>query len=184
MTTYAGQRTTSALFNQVYGMGDTAASTVTQTTFTNLSSAYTIPAGEPVAGSAYELECAGEGVWGSTAQSLGIASSLNNTAPTAWAGVAAAAFPAGTVFDFWVRLKLICADGASQWSEFLSGMFAPHSAYIQPGTPAANGVPIIHWQADTAAVSSNIQVAIQAKWLSTTGTPTLTSQMTTFRRIS
>ncbi len=51
----AGQRLTAAFLNQYYGQADTAAQTVTAATQQPLTTSYSIPANEPVVGSAYPL---------------------------------------------------------------------------------------------------------------------------------
>ena len=51
--------------SQYYGYADASSTTVAATSSTDLSTVYTIPAGEPYAGAAYyELTCGGFGTWG------------------------------------------------------------------------------------------------------------------------
>lgn len=169
-----------------YGLADTTETAVTAASAEALSSVYTIPAAEATAGSAYELCCGGFGTWGSTQQALTLAMTLNGTSfGSGGAGhVAAGALAASAAFFWSAKITLISADGASTWVCRLDATVAQGANSANPGTAADNTIPLTVTLDHTAAVSSPVTVALGALWASTTGAPTLTCTMTTFRKIA
>lgn len=173
--------------NQYYGYADTNATTVTAATATALSTVYTIPAGEPYAGAAYELCCGGTGTWGTTSPpALGLSMALNGTSfGNGQAGIiSGSAFSTSAGFCWSARFRLTCIDGVSSWGCRLEAVLTQTANQALPGTAADNTVPVACYHSDTAAVSSAVTVAVFAKWGSTTGTPTLTCSMTEFRKVA
>jgi hypothetical protein len=170
--------------SQYYGLADTTQTTVTAAASTALSSAYVIPAGEAnYAGVAYELECGGQGTWGSTQQALTFAMYIGGTFGSG-ATAAAASLSISATFSWIARMKLICSDGTSSWWAGMWATVQQNTNNVLPGTAADNSVPLISTNsaARTASTASSITVEIQAKWASTTGSPTLTNYWTTFRK--
>ena len=158
----------------------------------NLSSVYTIPAGEPLtANAAYELRAgpaAGTRVWGSTQQALTLSPLLGAGAdyrhsPT---NTASTAFSASAAFHWSVVIGITCTDGVSGWQGSMAGSVAQTANAILPGTAADNSVALAGATSAsyTAAVSSALSVCLQAKWASATGSPTLTCVRTTFRKVA
>ena len=187
---YAGQNLTAGTgqgqLSQYYGLADTNSNTFTSATQGNLCTAYTIPAGEPdYAGAAYEMSCAGFGTWGSTQQSLTFQMYLGTAFGSAPA-VAAAALSASEAFNFSLTMRLTCADGISAWWGDIQGAVVAGSATLLPGTAADNAIAIaaVSSAAHTAAVSGALTAVIQAKWASATGSPTLTTTKTTWRKVA
>lgn len=172
--------------SQYYGAADTNTTTVTQIAATNLSSVYTIPAGEAYTGAAYELSCGGNGTWGSTQQQLTLAQAMNGSSfGSAGAGKVAATALAASANFFWnARMTLVCVDGVSSWIGRLEALVAESGSAANPGTAATNTVPVNAVLQHTASVSSAITVSLQALWASATGAPTLTNLSTTFRKIA
>ena len=176
-----------AQLSQYYGNADTAQTAVTSASLVNLSSVYTIPAGEPYANAAYELSCAGYGVWGSTQQALTLSPLLGAGAITGTARViASTAFSASAAFHWSVVIGITCTDGVSGWQGSMAGSVAQTANAILPGTAADNSVALAGATSAsyTAAVSSALSVCLQAKWASATGSPTLTCVRTTFRKVA
>lgn len=172
--------------NEYYGYADTAVTTVTSASANNLSSVYTIPAGEAYTGAAYELTCGGSGTWGSTQQTLTLAMAMNGTSfGSSGSGKVAAAALAASAGFFWnARYTLVCVDGVSSWIGRMDALVAEATNAANPGTASTNTVPVNNVLSHTATVSSAITVALQALWASTTGAPTLTNLMTTWRKIA
>jgi hypothetical protein len=170
--------------NQYYAFADTTSTTVTAAALTNLSTPYVIPAGEAdYAGVAYELCCAGVGTQGSTQQILTFQMYINGNLAFAPA-LAATVMSANQSFNYSLCMKLTSSDGVSLWSADLLGAVVESSTTLSPGTAGSQAVPLASAGGHTAAISSAITVAIQCKWGSTTGAPTITNQKTTWRKIS
>jgi hypothetical protein len=168
--------------NQYYGYADAVQTTVTAASLANLSSVYTIPAGEAYAGAAYCLRCGGLGTWGSSAQNLGLAAVLDGTTIHTTVQVASAVFNTSVSFLWSAQIDLVCADGISQWFGSLKAWGQQNTGAVNIGTVASNAFVLTdsNSSAATAAVSSAVTVALQAKWASTTGSPTLTTYWTKF----
>jgi hypothetical protein len=171
--------------NQYYGYSDTNSTTVTTATYGNLSTVYTIPAGEAYAGASYELECGGSGTWGSTQQSLRFGPYLDGTF-TNTPGVAAAALAANAAFAWWAKLTVTCVDGISGWWGVFAAVLQESASLVSPGTASTNSIALAgsNTGVRTAAVASPVAVAIQCEWGSTTGAPTITNNLTKFRKVA
>jgi len=173
--------------NERYSFADTTVTTVTAATLQNLSTAYTIPAGEPYAGASYTLECGGFGTWGSTQQNLKYAGYLGAAFGAGNAGqIAAAAFSASAAFGWRARVDLTCEDGISLWRVSADGKVTQTTNAALPGTAADNSVS---WTVGptgslTAAVSSPLVAVLQAEWAATTGAPTITTTWTRFAKVA
>lgn len=172
--------------NQCYGFADANQTVVTGTAFTHLSSAYVIPAGEAYAGAAYELECGGIGVWGSTQQVLFAAMALNAADYGTASQIAAAALAASATFAWTARMRLVCADGISAWWSSMAMTVQEYASPVNPGTASTNSVPLASTNtgARIASCSSAITVAIEAHWGSVTGAPTITNSWTTWKKVA
>jgi hypothetical protein len=172
--------------NQYYGFADANSTTVTAASFANLSSQYNIPAGEAdTADVAYELACGGSGTWGSTQQALTFQPVLGSGFGSG--GVAAAAALAASAgFTWGAVLTAVCSDGVSGWWATLKIWLQETANAVNPGTAADNAFPLVvsNTSVHSAATNANIAVAVQCKWASATGTPTITNNWTTFRKIS
>jgi hypothetical protein len=184
----AGQSLTASLLNQYYGYSDANSTTVTQATLTGLSTSYTIPGGEPVIGSAYELACGGAGTWGSTQQPLTMSFGLNSNGIGLDRTIANTAFAASAVFRWAARFAVTCVStgAGGTWIGALSGDLTETGSNINPGTAATNTVS---WAdagnaATTVSTLAAIAVLLKAAWGSTTGAPTITNRWTTFRKVA
>lgn len=171
--------------NERYGFADATPATVTAASFANLCTPYVIPAGEAYAGAAYELSCAGDGVWGSTQQTLALSMFLGSafgTAPTPGATM----LNASVAFQYSLIMRLTCVDGVNQWWGDISGAVVAATATILPGNAAANACAIagVNTGVHLASVSGALTAVIQAKWGSTTGAPTITNLKTTFKKVA
>lgn len=187
----AGQNTQATTaaggLNQYYGYADCNTTTVTAASYTTLSTQYTIPAGEPYADASYVLTCAGYGTWGSTQEALTLIPYLgSSTVSGPGREIAAAAFSASAAFDWWVMVELTCADGIEDWQVSMTGAVCQTANAIVPGTAADNSVTLAGATstAATAAISGSIAVCVQAKWGATTGSPTITTVRTNFRKVA
>lgn len=171
--------------SQYYGYADTNSNTFTSATQGNLCTPYVIPALEAYAGSSYEMRCSGFGAQGSTQQTLLFQMFLGSafgTIPT----LGAVVLSASQAFAFSLVMTLTCADGINAWWGDILGAVVETSATIIPGTGGQQGIPIAatSLSAHTAAVSSAQTAAIQVKWGSATGAPTITNVKTNWRKIA
>lgn len=172
--------------NQYYGYSDANQTTVTASSLSNLCTPYVIPAGEAVYPDvAYEMCCAGFGVWGSTQQALSFQMYLNGvfgSVPT----VGAVALSASADFAWSVCMKLTCSDGVSAWWGDLLGAVVSSVGNLNPGTASTNAIPLaaVNSGAHAEATSGALTAVVQAKWGSATGAPTITTTKTTWRKIA
>jgi hypothetical protein len=183
----AGQSLTAALLNQYYSFADANATTVTAASAANLSSVYTIPGGEPVAGeSTYGLWCGGNGAWGSTPQTLELTFALNGSGVGVGQVVGSSCFSASAAFRWAAHFSVTCATTGSggTWFGSLNALITQTANNVIPGTAANNTVPVAdgNLSAHTAATNAPITVALQAAWGSTTGAPTITNRWTRFAK--
>jgi hypothetical protein len=162
---YSGQRVTAAVIASSYTESDFTSFTAASTSFVQIANSYSIAAGEPNAGSIYRLRAYGNGTQGTTAQSLEFAASFGGL--TTGLGLTFSSTFAGTstAFNWWVEAEALCESTGSgaQWQVSLTGMCGVGGAALS-GTVQSTG---------TLAVStaSAIPFFIEAKWGSTTGSP-------------
>lgn len=183
----AGQNLTAALLNQYYSYSDTTTTQVTGTGPANLSTVYTIPAGEPITGSAYRMECGGSGTWGSTQQALTFSLFLQGTVICANVTIAAGAFNASAGFRWRLTADWFCsATGAS--GSFLGGYhgtLTQTANAVLPGTVADNTVPVADANTGTTIDTTSAMFAVvKVGFASNTGSPTITCRRTTFAKVA
>ena len=183
----AGQTLTPAVLNRIYGTADGVSHTVNNTSYAQLSSTYTIPAGDPSSGTAYRLTTFGNGTWGTTEAiefSVNLAGTEIGTAPT----ISGSAFSSAAAFDFTVTLLLICVSNGSSgtWMSNITGTLVQSANSVLPGTAADNTVTFTG--STHTAVTQNTTIAntleIDAKWAGTTGSPTLSCAGTLFEKVN
>lgn len=175
----AGQPITADFLNEQYTDADANNTTVTQTTATNLSTAYTIPASDAAAGTAYRVTCWGYGTWGSTQQVLKFAAALAGVVIGSEPAIASTAFSASAAFRWKAVLIVKCtATGTNgTWSMCLDGVLAESANAELPGTAADNVVPFVGTTGSTDVTQDTTAantIAVQAFWASTTGGPAIT----------
>lgn len=184
----AGELITADVLNRIYGQADTTSHTITGTSFASASSVYTITASDAQAGTAYRLTCWGNGTWGSTQQVLTAAVALASTQIGITPAIAATAFAASAAFDFRFEARLVCVSpGASAtWIAEVGGVVTESANALLPGTAASNTVPFTGCTHSAVTQDSTVDnvFAIQAKWASATGSPTLTVRATMFERVN
>ena len=190
----AGGRATGGDQNQYYGFADTSATTVTAATQQNLTTPYTIPAGEPAAGSAYTVEFGGSGTWGATQQLwtptlvVGGVVVLSNIVLGAQAFAASAQFRfSGRVLIVWNTVGATGNLIASYLVNFTqtANNVAPPGTYTQGNFQAAatyglaDGNGALSAAIDTTAA---VSVIFKCAWGATTGAPTITNRHTRFAK--
>lgn len=183
----AGQTITPAVLNRIYGTADGVGHTVNNTTFAQLSSSYTIPAGDAGNGTAYRLTTFGNGTWGTT-EAIYFTTALAGTAIGTAPEIAGAEFSSAAAFDFEVESLLICVSNGSSgtWVARIRGTLTQSANAITIGTAADNSVSFsgtVH-TAVTQDTTIADAFAIQAKWAGTTGSPTLTCVGTLFEKVN
>lgn len=186
--TQAGSRVTASVLDRIYGMADTNITTVTAASATALSTAYTIPANDAVAGTAYRLICGGNGTWGSTQQALHFQAYMAGSALGGGPTILNTAFAVSAAFKWKAEFIVYCgAIGVTGWFESdMDGCVTQTANSILPGTAADNTVPFIdsttanHTQDTTASIA----VQLYAWWAATTGAPTITCRHTLFEKVN
>ena len=181
----AGQTITPAVLNRIYGMADTVAHTVNNTSYAQLSSSYSIPAGDAQPGTAYQLCTFGNGTWG-TAEAITFTTALAGTQIGTAPQVAGAVFSNAAAFDFEIWVRLVCASNGSSgtWMSSIKGTLTQSANAITPGTAADNTVSFAGTTHTSVTQDTTIADAlvIQAKWAGTTGSPTLACAGTIFQK--
>ena len=173
--------------SQYYGYADVAQTVVTATGLSTLSTKYTIPAGEPYAGAAYELSCAGIGAIGTVQHNLQFAMEIQGTAIVAGLPpIAAAALNTGQAFAWALRFLLVSADGVSAWWGSLQGSLVETGTPLQPGTAGAQAIALASATtlAVEAPIANPVTMAVDAAWGSGPDGCTITNMLTTFRKIA
>lgn len=184
----AGQTITPAVLNRTYGTGDSTQHTVNVATFATLSTVYTIPALDALTGTAYRVSCFGNGTWGSTQQNLSFGMFLAGTQIGASVTANSTVFPTSAAFDWEAEFTIWCVTAGSSgtWIGRIRGTLTETANNIVVGTAADNSVPFaagVH-TAVTQDTTIDNTFAIQAKWASTTGTPTMTCLSTLFEKVN
>ncbi|HEY6275592.1 MAG TPA: hypothetical protein VIX86_04600 [Streptosporangiaceae bacterium] len=161
--------------------------TITAASFTTCGD-FTIPAGDMEVGAVYEITYKGQGVWGSTQQTLIFQVAIDGANVSTTAGIAGADFAASATFSWSCRVLLICgtAGAAGRVQVHMAGCITQNDHVITPGTAANNTVP---WEgtskADVAVdTTASHTLALQAEWASTTGAPTITARNSWIQRIA
>jgi len=185
----AGQRLTAAFLNQYYGQADTAAQTVTAATQQPLTTSYSIPANEPVVGSAYQVFFAGTGVWGSTQQLLALTFVVQGiVVVNTINGIAAAAFPVSAGFRYAGYAEFVVASTgpAGTILASLNYTFSETANAVNPGTASTNTISVADSNSSPATIDTTaaIPVLVKAGWANTTGAPTISNRKTIFRKIT
>jgi hypothetical protein len=172
--------------NQYYGYADANQTTVTAVSLTELSSVYTIPAGEAYAGAAYELECGGDGTW-EAEQALALHLLINGAAAGHSPSIAAAAFAASAAFTWAAVLTYVCVDGVSEWQAGMRFQMNQYGNAIVPGTAAdgeATASDSVGSGTYTADVTDAVTCALGCHWGNATGAPSVTCRHTRFRKVA
>jgi hypothetical protein len=164
----------------------TPGNTVTAASLTNLAQ-FTVPANDPAANALYEIEVWGNGIQGSTKQTLEFAVIANGNTMSS-VNLGTAQFSATSVaFRFFAVARLVCLTSGS------SGTF---SSYIHCGTTDFNiGSGIAPTNGNTGTgfscestgtttinTTGSFALGVSAAWGSTVGSPTLTSRVAMARR--
>jgi hypothetical protein len=112
--TYAGQRITATHLSLDYAQADTSATTVTAITTTQLSSSYTVPAGDALTGTCYRITAFGTGTWPNPVTTLDLGLSFAGTNAGGNLNISGSAFSAGITFRWHATgLVIIATTGAS-----------------------------------------------------------------------
>ena len=148
----------------------------------------TIPANDAEVGAVYELETWGNGVQGSTLQTLQFGIALGGTVMAASPTIGTTAFnTTSEAFRWRAVIRAIChsTGGAGIWTSYALITVAQSNANLS----AANNNMMTGFDADsTGSTTVDTTVAntfaLQAAWGATTGGPTLTSRVALPKRIA
>jgi len=184
----AGKLLTPIVLNRIYGQADTTSHIVTQISFSNLSTSYSIPANDAQPGTAYRITTWGNGTWGSTAQAFTVACALAGTDIGTTPVIASGAFSVSAAFDFEIQAKVVCVSNGSvaTWIASVKGNLSETANPLLPGTVADNSVGFSGCTHTAVTQDSTISnsFAIQAKWASATGAPSITALATIFEKVN
>lgn len=164
--------------------------TVTAAALTDIASA-TIPAGDAVAGSVYELEAFGNGVLGSTVQNLVFVAAIagnpigspQGPAAGAWNGVASAAFRWHARARIVVRTAGVGGTLVGNVEGCCSVVAGPN---LIPGNTTDFTIPFSAGDSNTDAIDTTAAnvFSIQCKWGSTTGASTISAIGAYLKRVA
>lgn len=162
--------------------------TVTAASLSNLAT-FTVPANDPEPGATYELEVFGNGTWGSTAQTLSLQCTYGSQTPAGGGlNIGASTFNTSQNFRWHACCRVWCVTTGSggTWQFSIHGEVSVDGVNLVPGTTANNtgGFNCCTTTAVTVSTIANQTLALQASWNSTTGAPTLTSQLAIPKRIA
>ena len=166
------------------------ANTVTAASLTNLAQG-TYTGGDAVTGAIYETEVWGSGTQGSTQQTLQFAVVWGGTTMSS-VTLGALYMSIGLTFRWRAAARVICrSTGAgATWTSLLTGeLSANTNTLLTSGSSSANATNgFIHCESladGTTTMDSTVNqtLGVSAAWGSTTGAPTLTSQVALFKRI-
>lgn len=169
----------------VFGMTGTQkafypANTVTGTSLSNLA-AFTIRAGGAVTNSMFEVECWGNGTWGSTQRTLQFAVMLGgNTMSSVTLG--ALFMAASQAFRFRVAVRAICqtTGGSGTWTSLICGEVSAFGQNLLAAggssANASNGFTSCESSGTTTVdTTANADLGLSAAWGGTTCTVTSTT---------
>ena len=183
----AGQTITPAVLNRIYGTADSIGHTVNNTSYAQISSSYSIPAGDAGDDTAYRLSTWGNGTWG-TAEAITFTSALAGTQIGTAPQIAGGQFSNAAAFDFELETSLVCVSNGSSgtWVARIRGTLTESANAITSGTAADNSVSFTGCTHVTVTQDTTIADAfvIQAKWAGTTGSPTLSCVATLFEKVN
>lgn|SRR5215472_4925947 len=190
--TPAGAKTTGDQLSRTYSVADGIQHSVTATSWADLSTIYTIPAGDAIPGPynptsvTYRLTSGGVGSWGN-GESLQFRGAIgSNNVGASGSSVDGSALANGAAFRWWCEVILVVdVTGASgSAAALLRGAIAESANNLIPGTAADNSV------AFTAAVqaagintTTPTTFSIQVQWGGSAGSPTVTSYLTLYEKL-
>lgn len=185
--TNAGQRITAGLLSTNYAASDIGAVTVTAASLTDLTGTFTVPANDSQVANIYEIECWGNGTWGSSTQALTIQPVFAGQQVTSFI-LGANYMTSSTNFRFRFSAKVICLSTGSSgtFSSLLVGECSVFGTSLLPGTGAnATGGMVSCESSGTYTVDTTASqgLKIQAQWASTTGAPTITKRAAIQRKL-
>lgn len=182
----AGSRVTAGLLNRIYGDGDTTSHVVSAASYADLSTVRTIVAGDADVGTAYRITSVGTAAWGGTQQALSLAIALHAATGTG-VTIANTAFSTSAALHWRISALITCSATSASGSYLtnLQGSINQIASNIAPGTAGTNSVPFsVTQSAVSADTTADMTFSIQAKWASTTGTPSITCLGTLFERVN
>jgi len=182
----AGQRVTASALALNYSASDIGAVTVTQATLTDLTGTFTVPANDSAVGNLYEIECWGNGTWGSTSQNLVfqvVFAGGNMTSVT----VDNSFLATSELFRFRVAIKVVCLTTGvtGTFQSLLTGEMSKSAANLG-GSGGYKSLSFVSCESSgTSTVDTTLAqgLKLQCNWGSTTGAPTITKRVAVQRKL-
>lgn len=185
---YAGQRVTANELSLNYTASDIGVVTVTASSLTDLTASFTVPANDSAVGNLYDIEAWGNGVQGSTLQTLtfqvvygGNNMSTFTIGSTAWSSTSQA-------FRWHMTARVICLSTGPTGS-FQSLIFGELSAFGSNLIPSNSSnitgafISCESSSSTTIDTTSAQGLKLQCNWGSTTGAPTITKRVAIQRKL-
>ncbi len=184
----AGQRITPAEQNHMYAIADTAVTTVTAATASNLSTVYVIAANDMAVNIAYRISCGGDGTQGSTRQNLQFNVGIAGASVGFSVVIDSTALAISALFRWEAEIMLIpvTIGAAGTYNTRIRGCVTNSANNIIPGTAANNTIPFGgHNLATGTGLDTTVaqNFAFRCQWGSVTGGPTITNRSTVFERL-
>lgn len=166
---------------------DPTVTTVTAATYSALSKIWSIPDGDPQDGTMYRLTVEGEGIWGTTQETLDFRIAAFGTTFAA-VGIALGQFPVSTAFNFSLTASiLVKTNGASGEVQgaVIRGQLSAQGVNQEGGTGAQGSVPFTGWTGLTSGIDTltNNTMTVQAQWGSSTVSCSIESSYSTLERL-
>lgn len=185
LCTAAGSPGTWVLFLPTGGPAAVSSTTVTAASFTNIASG-TVAANDAAIGSVYRLAMFGHGTWGSTQQALSLQAQIGGSTIGSTQVVDAAVFAISAAFRWSAECLLVCVTTGvgGTWAAGWTFTATQTANNVIPGTAANNTVPVASGTSSAKIADTTIgeAYALQVKWATTTGAPTITQDAAWFGR--
>jgi len=160
---------------------DFSSFTVTQASLTQLTKAWSIPAGDAGVGAHYRITARGTGTQGTTAQALTFAASFGGLTTGTGIQVGTGVLPISDTFAWKLELNAYCVTTGSNATWWVSSEVMLRNTTVGTDVFAAAA---IHTAVLTVASNAAITFEGLASWAATTGAPTITCPLSSFERVS
>jgi hypothetical protein len=160
---------------------DTSTITVTQSTFTAVTTAWSIPSGDAQAGTTYRLTTWGNGVWGNPQQVFNLRGNYTGGSGTGQINIGAVVFSVGQAFTWQACLLFNDTDGSNWVASTRMDMSAGSGTLIPGGAGQQTFGSARHGNGVMPGGAFNLW--IECDWASTVGAPTITSYGSLLERL-
>lgn len=147
---------------------DTSSTTVTQTSYTQFTRSWAIPASDPKAGSGYRLACWGNGTWGSTQRQLNMRGNFTGAGGLGAVAVSSTFINASEAFAWYFETQIILTGtGISAGYASSSRLNISQTANpATPGTTADNAMGMASIGSSSSGINTGSAMTMwaEAEW--------------------